>query len=226
LPAAAEETFAEQAAERLVNDILYGLLAPGQKLRIDRLKEQYGIGASPIREALSRLCALGLVTATSHRGFRVTEMSQADLEDITLVRQMVETTMLERAIAHGGDEWEVGIVAAFARLSRAVLHSGSDETSAFRSVEPAHKQFHQALVAGGTSPRLAQMQNLAFDQAFRYRDMMFRGLHDRGDFLAIHQALMEDVLSRDPARAIPALRAHLALTPRMVYGARQLADSG
>jgi len=60
----------------------------------------------------------------------------------------------------------------------------------------------------------------AFDQAFRYRDMMFRGLHDRGDFLAIHQALMEDVLSRDPARAIPALRAHLALTPRMVYGAQ------
>jgi DNA-binding GntR family transcriptional regulator len=47
LPAAAEETFAEQAAERLVNDILYGVLAPGQKLRIDSLKEQYGIGWSP-----------------------------------------------------------------------------------------------------------------------------------------------------------------------------------
>jgi DNA-binding GntR family transcriptional regulator len=218
LPAITEETFAEQAAVRLVNDILYGVLAPGQKLRIDSLKDQYGIGASPIREALSRLCVLGLVTATSHRGFRVTEMSEADLADITLVRQMVETTMLERAIASGGDEWEVGIVAAFARLSRAALHSGGDLVAAFRSFEPAHKQFHQALVAGGASPRLTQMQNLAFDQAFRYRDMMFRGLHDPGDFLAMHQTLMEDVLSRDPARAIPALRSHLALTPRMVYG--------
>jgi len=219
-PAATEETFAEQAAVRLVNDILYGVLAPGQKLRVESLKEQYGVGASPIREALSRLCALGLVTATSHRGFRVTEMSEADLADITLVRQMVETTMLERAIAHGGDEWEVGIVAAFARLSRAVLHSGDDLVAAFRSFEPAHKQFHQALVAGCTSPRLIQMQNLAFDQAFRYRDMMFRGLHDPGDFLAMHQALMEDVLSRDPARAVPALRDHLALTPRMVYAVK------
>ncbi len=219
MPEAAEETFAEQAAQRLENDILYGVLAPGQKLRIDSLKEQYGIGASPIREALSRLCALGLVTAISHRGFRVTEMSQADLEDITLVRQMVETTMLQLAIETGGDEWEVGIVAAFARLSRAVMHSTGDGTAAFRSFEPAHKQFHQALVAGCTSPRLTQMQDLGFDQAFRYRDLMFRGLADRDDFLAMHQALMEDVLSRDSARAIPALRAHLALTPRMVYGA-------
>jgi DNA-binding GntR family transcriptional regulator len=218
LPEAGEETFAEQAAERLVNDILYGVLAPGQKLRIDSLKEHYGIGASPIREALSRLCALGLVTATSHRGFRVTEMSQPDLEDITLVRQMVEATMLERAIAAGGDEWEVGIVAAFARLSRAVMHSSGGDGATFRRFEPAHKQFHQALVAGCVSPRLAQIQTLAFDQAFRYRDMMFGGLHDRDDFLAMHQALMEDVLSRDPARAIPALRAHLALTPKMVYG--------
>lgn len=218
MPAVTEETFAEQAAERLVNDILYGVLAPGQKLRIDSLKEQYGIGASPMREALSRLRALGLVTASSHRGFRVTEMSDADLQDITLVRQMVETTMLERAIETGGDEWEVGIVAAFARLSRAVLHATGDAGAAFRSFEPAHKQFHQALVAGCSSPRLAQMQNLAFDQAFRYRDMMFRGLHDRDDFLAIHQALMDDVLSRDTTRAIPALRAHLRLTPKMVYG--------
>ena len=213
-----DETFAEQAAERLVNDILYGVLAPGQKLRMEALKAQYGIGASPIREALARLTSLGFVTASSHRGFRVSEMSRADLEDITVVRHVVECAMVEQAIACGDDEWEVGIIAAFARLSRAVAGSDTAGPVPFRAFEVSHKQFHRALLAACPSPRLAQIQDVSFDQSFRYRDLMFKTLGDGADFLRNHERLMQDVLSRDVARATAALRAHLSQTIALAYG--------
>ena len=217
-----DETFAEQTAERLIADILHGVLKPGEKLRVEALKAQYGVGASPIREALARLTSLGFVVAASHRGFRVTAMSAEDLADITLVRQLVETVMVEQSIVLGGDEWEIGIVTAFARLTRALAHVEDPADAArFRSFEAAHKLFHRALVAACPSARLTQMQDLLFDQALRYRDLMYRSLLDRADVLANHEMLMNDVLSRDPGRAGPALRAHLALTPMRVYATGQ-----
>ena len=64
-------TLAATAFERLRADILSCKLAPGSKLPFDRLKEDYGVGLSPLREALSRLATSGLVTMEGQRGFRV-----------------------------------------------------------------------------------------------------------------------------------------------------------
>src|SRR6185437_11629161 len=64
-----------QAYETLRQDILAGVLPPGKKLRIEELKETYGIGASAIREALSMLISDILVQRIDHRGFRVAEVS-------------------------------------------------------------------------------------------------------------------------------------------------------
>src|SRR5690606_36198597 len=103
-PRAASETLSERAAALVEHDILVGVWSPGDRLGIQALSERYGIGATPLREGLSRLVSRGLISAVGQKGFRVASVSEADLVDITEVRIMIETEALRRSIRDGRDD--------------------------------------------------------------------------------------------------------------------------
>lgn len=216
---ASKETLTEVAIQRLTADIVDGVLVPRQKLLMADLKKRYGMGASPLREALAQLVSLGFVAFDPRRGFRVAPISKEDLEDITQVRQTLETAALRRAMALGGDEWEVGIVAAFARMQRVVARCMEGEVDA--DVEASHKQFHTALIAGCQSPRLLELHSNFHDQASRYRHVMLEHVPSLDDFLVPHEQLMKVVLARRADEACAMLSDHMAITLRKVYPERQ-----
>ncbi len=211
------ETLIETATAQLTDEIVRCELAPGQKLLIAELKKRYEMGASPLREALSRLCSLGLVIFDSGRGFRVAPTSKADLEDITTVREIVEVAALERSIATGDDEWEVGIVAAYARLIRAAIRNGEEVGHLAEETEVAHKGFHTALVSACESKRLFHAHLTLYDQACRYRHQMLERTYELEEFLAVHKELMKAVLDRDIDEARAKLIAHLRITLSKIY---------
>ena len=84
-------TLTSKYYEGLQNDIIEGVLPPGEKLTIAKLKKRYGVGPTPLREALSRLLDTGLVTVVDNRGFYVRQVSEDDIRDIyktfSLIRQ-------------------------------------------------------------------------------------------------------------------------------------------
>ena len=213
---ASKETLTEVAIQRLTTDIVEGVLLPEQKLLIAELKQGYGMGASPLREALARLSSQGFVTFDRRRGFRVAPVSRADLEDITLTRQILETAALRRAMALGGDDWEVGVVAAYTRLELVVgRHADGGGNAA--ELEATHKQFHTALIAGCGSQRLTDLHSNYYDQASRYRQVMLERTHALNDFLTSHKQLATAVLSRKADDACAMLSEHIAITQRMVF---------
>ena len=71
--------------------------APGTVLRQDRLSEQYGVSRTPIREALRRLAALGLVSFEPNRGVRVRTLTRAELREAFLIRAELESLATEIA---------------------------------------------------------------------------------------------------------------------------------
>lgn len=105
-------TLANEVFEKLRADILSMSLPPGTKLRFDDLREAYGVGLSPLREALSRLAENRLVVATGQRGFRVPLVSVEDILDIAMVRKQIEGLALRLSIQNGDDVWEARVVAA------------------------------------------------------------------------------------------------------------------
>ncbi|MDR8726371.1 GntR family transcriptional regulator [Burkholderia pseudomultivorans] len=215
-----KETLTEVILERLSEDIIDGVLPPGHNLRIEQLKEQYDVGASPLREALSRLTSLGLVTNETRRGFRVAPLSEADLLDLTRMRILVESEALRDAISSGKADWEMEIAGTFARLALAVGRSYESPNDARKTIELAHKQFHMALLAACRSQRLKQLQSTFYDQANRYRHVILSHAQQLDGFIERHEALMETVLKRDPEESIALLSEHLAITPHDVYGVR------
>ena len=91
---------AERARRSVIEaDILRGALAPGARLGIAETAARYGVGATPLREALSRLAARGLVDAIGQRGFRVKPISRDDLADIVRIRTVIEREALRLSMA-------------------------------------------------------------------------------------------------------------------------------
>ncbi len=192
------DTLTERAASLLQRDILAGQLAPGARLGIVDLARRYEIGATPLREGLSRLVSRGLIVAIGQRGFRVSPVSEDDLRDITRIRTVVEIEALRLAITEGGDSWEAGILAALHRLRRYIERTGA------------------RLEACG-SPRLLAAHSDFYDQAYRYRRVMMQVVPDGRDFIDSHQRLADRVLARDIAGAQAMLAKHLEATVHFVY---------
>jgi DNA-binding GntR family transcriptional regulator len=85
-----EQLSKTDAAYRLLRrDILSTKLKPGAPLKLSALRDAYGVGWTPLREALSRLEAERLVTAISNRGFTVAPVSREALEDLTRARLVI-----------------------------------------------------------------------------------------------------------------------------------------
>jgi GntR family carbon starvation induced transcriptional regulator len=212
-----EDTLAARAAERIEADILKGALAPDTRLGIVETAARYGVGATPLREALSGLASRGLVNAIGKRGFRVKSVSREDLADIVRVRTVLEREALRLSITAGGGAWEGGIVAALHQLKRYVR----DGLRGFGEGEPAfdalHKGFHSALIAACGSPRLLSACSALYDEAYRYRRLMMATFKDREVFLRDHEILAEATIERSLERAIELLEAHVASTLNIVY---------
>lgn len=210
----ARPNLAISAYRRLKQDIIRGVHAPGEKLLMSRLTAQYQLGVSPLREALSQLVGERLVTAASQRGYRVAEMSVAELEDIYDARACTEGLLIELAIARGDDEWEADVLAKAHTLAKVVEIDSPEQM--LDVWDARHQAFHTAIVAGCRSFHLMQQRMALFDQAERYRHLWLQQTVFSPEALARkrteHDELVEILLARDSLRASAFIRDHL-MTP-------------
>lgn len=212
-------TLAEQAYEYLQHDLLAGVFAPGEKMQPQVLQERYGLGTSPIREALMLLSRDGLVRNQGQRGFRVAEASRDDLLDIIHARKQIETELLRDAIRCGDEDWGAQIAATFYKLVHTPVPSPDDMEGAHRW-EAAHRQFHFALLGAARSKWLRRLDEQLVLHSERYRRMR---LHDGQPITAMesnidrsHRELMEAVLNRDAEHACALLASHIEETAKIV----------
>ncbi|WP_431981561.1 GntR family transcriptional regulator [Streptomyces qinglanensis] len=82
-------TLRSQVATALRDEILAGRLATGRDFTVKEIAEQYGVSATPVREALVDLAAQGLLDVEQHRGFRVHEFTPADYRAMCEARELV-----------------------------------------------------------------------------------------------------------------------------------------
>ena len=211
----AQQTLSDRAHAMLRGDIVSGRLAPATRLRISQLSESYGIGASPLREALSKLSSEFLVIFEPQRGFSVAPLCPEELRDISRVRCELEGEALHRAIMAGDDAWEAGIVAAFYALGKADSRRRAMPDAA-ADWEDRNRDFHEALVAACDSPWLKRLRGLIYYQHERYRRISLTHPDPARDLQGEHAAIMEAALARHAAEAIRLSKEHIDRTTRAV----------
>ncbi|WP_092646941.1 GntR family transcriptional regulator [Jannaschia faecimaris] len=211
-------TLTDAAYDALRVDIIRGLRGPGERLRIERLKALYGVGPTPLREALQRLSADGLVAASGNRGFSVASLDAAEFIDLNIARTALETQALRLSITNGDDLWEAGVVSAAYRMAKADTTLMSDGGASIDAWEGMNEMFHLAMVAACGSDWLLRVRKRLHDQCERYRRAALDRRRGARDLRAEHAAIADAVLARDVERALDLTKSHFDATVETLSG--------
>lgn len=206
---------ADQVHEILTERILDRVYQPGERLNIDALARELGVSSSPVREALTRLTAEGLVSSSSFIGFAVAPMPDgAWFDELYDYRELVET-------------WAVRIVATLrpsavlANLNAAVaaLEQGTYGSS-FRDYRTAHdadEAFHRILIEAAGNRVVAKTYRELNPHLHHARLYMSRP-QDVALVVAEHRAILEAIDKGDADAAAAAMLSHLKLSRARLLG--------
>ncbi len=205
--ASTPETIGESAYRRIRSDIIFGLLPPGQKLRLEKVSESYGTSISTLRELLNRMCAEGLIVAEGQRGFEVASVSAEDFRQVAALRILLENHALQQSFTSGDLDWEGSVVSAHHKLGvteRRMLEGTRQNQELWKQCD---WDFHHALISACGSDVLLAAHALAYDRYLRYQmiAVVFRGEIAARE----HQQLLECALVRDWKKAQAILVEHV-----------------
>lgn len=207
-----EGSATHRAYQQLRQMIVTGVLKPGEKLKIEGLRQRLDTGASPIREALSLLTSDNLVERIDQRGFRTAEISTENFEEILVLRCTLEELALRESLTRATETWEEQLVLAHHRMQRA------KETQS-ETFEQFHKEFHMALLANAASPILLKFCSQLYDLNIRYRFLAGNALnYQRRDVGDEHKGILDAAIARDVDLASERLINHYRMTGAFLAG--------
>ncbi|NAS26086.1 FCD domain-containing protein [Herbidospora sp. NEAU-GS84] len=196
LPVVGErQSLREQVAQALRDALVAGEMRPGVVYSAPVLAAQFGVSATPVREAMLDLAKEGLVEAVRNKGFRVTEMSDSDLDDITEIRRLIEVPTVARLA-------ESGLDADFERLrplAREIVSSA--ERGDLLTYVNADLRFHLELLSLAGNAHLVEVVRELRGRARLYG---LKGLADAGklvDSAREHVELLDALIEGDRAAA-------------------------
>ncbi len=189
-------------ADRLRTAIMRGTFPPGTQLGEVELAARLGVSRGPLREAMQRLVAEGLLRSERHRGLFVRELDAADVRDVYTARTAVERAAGLLLLA--GDR-----VAAAERLTAALnrMEAVPDDPVALADADHA---FHAELVAASGSPRLRRMADVLLVETRMCLAALQETLPPAAALIAEHRALRDAVRDGDAERMAAVLEAHMA----------------
>ncbi len=197
----------EKVYRRIRTDIIFGRLEPAEKLKLERLREDYGASVGTLRELLNRLASEGLVVAEGQRGFEVAPVSAKNLREIAALRLLLESHALSQSFKAGDMDWEGRVVSAhhkLAAIEKRLIAGDRTDTEVWKQYD---WEFHHALISACGSNALLEAHAPVYDKYLRYQ--MVAGIF-RGEIAAReHQQLLECALRRDTKTAQKVLVVHI-----------------
>lgn len=220
-------TLRQQIADALRDEVLAGRLQAGMEFTVKEIAEQYGVSATPVREALVDLSAQGLLEADQHRGFRVHEYSVEDYRGIVEARGLVVDGMFQvlasdRASHRDPDDPRVR--AAVAGVRRRAEEAQRAATAGDLTVLIGYDlRFWRELAALFGNPYLADFLHRLRVQSWVCAVQHLRRLDDlRGHLWSRHTDLVDALARRDLSTARSIIAAHdadsVALIERLAAG--------
>lgn len=196
--------------DALRRDIIRHVLAPGERLKIQDLTERYGVGLSPVREALALICGAGLVIREDRRGFRVAPVSLGDYRDAQLVIGRLWPYALRLGVANGDLAWEQRLVLALYRTLNFDWDRAEREPQLHDDWDNRFRGFQRELVAGSGSPTLVTLVDTLMDRVERYRWLVPEAKADTALDDVNHRALVDALIARDIDKLHQAMRNYVA----------------
>ncbi len=207
------KTLIEHAYSLMRHDIINGTLRPDEKLRVAHLQKTYGVSASTLREAISRLVSEYLVSAEGQRGYKVSSLDLEELKDITELRVLIEVNAVRESVRNSTDAWREQLTIVFHELSK---HEQPINPENSHKWEALNAQFHQILCYGKPSPWTKRTLNLLAQHSERYIHLAIKIAQSNRDVHAEHSTIYEAAMAGNELRAALAIEDHIRATTRYV----------
>jgi len=201
-----------QIVERLIGEIVSRRIQPGEKLAISKLADQFGVSATPVREALIELSETGVVEWQTNRGALCRPFGPRQIRELYDLRRLLETEALRRSYDHLGYEELVDL------RHRTQQMASRGAAQDFGQAYDADRGLHRLLANRCQNERLAH-------ELHRYDGLMAamcRSVHNADDSLTIglteHVEIIDSLLAGDPERARLQLGHHIVATGHRIAG--------
>lgn len=205
---------AHQAYESIRNLILDGSYRPGEKLSEEELAARLGVSRTPVREAVRRLHAEGLVEWAANRGATVPEWSERDLEEIFELRALLESYGAELAATRITPEEIARLRELSAEMER---HAASGDPGRADRIAVCNAEFHDIVLRAGRNHRLSALLGAVVQTPLVYRTFRRYDEAALSRSMAHHRELVDAFESGDRAWAGSVMRAHI-LAARATLG--------
>ncbi len=209
-PLGSEKSLAARVSEAVRMAIVSGEFEPGRLYSVNDLANQLGVSRTPVREAIIRLSAAGMVRFERGRGIRILEITAKDLEEIFILRLLLEVPAARHAVSLMGMD----------QIETLKIHLEAMRSAALRGDEHAmmesDRSFHCALLAPAGNVRLVECIDGLRDIVLK------RGKSTAGqsrtllDIVAEHDGVLSHVESGDADGTASALAAHIQHTGRLL----------
>lgn len=198
-------TSSERVYQALREQIFAGTLAPGARLVELQLAAQFDVSRTPVREALKRLTAEGLVSLDSARGMVVRDLDPREVEQIYLIREVLEG-LAARLAVHAATAAEVGKL----HLLMDMMEE-SARNQRWEVVVQANLKFHEVLLAASGNERLCSMARSLQDFVWRFSSVAFTNHARVEKVLTEHRAIVAALEAGDADRAETLARQHMTI---------------
>ncbi|MFI1970103.1 GntR family transcriptional regulator [Streptomyces cinnamoneus] len=218
-------TLRSQIADALREEVIAGRLPAGRQFTVKEIAEQYGVSATPVREALLDLCSQGLLDVELHKAYRVREFSYADFRDMVEARTLIVEGMFrrsaERALLSATPESLGSVRRRAEEAGRAALAGDLDILIGY------DLRFWREMAGLVGNPYISDFLDRVRVQSWVFTVPLLRRLDDlRGRLWHRHTELVEAVAGRDVARAQRIIVEYNAHTLALVDGLSGAAAGG
>lgn len=217
-PRLVKTSLAEQAYDELKRQILDQRLRPGARLNIDALSRECGVSSSPLREALVRLGAEGLVTFSANAGFSVAPVPDAQhMRNLLEFRSMIEV-FCARAGAGRANEQTVATMRKAVDVMASMREKGVGYRH-YRAYMDLEQEFHQAIVDSADNPVIsASYRELHLILSVARLSVVPESDNiGSDDAVREHRTIVAAFEAHDPDAAELAVRAHLEAAQARMY---------
>ena len=191
---------------RLQAEIALGNLLPGDRVKVNDLATEWKVSPTPLREAVQRLAARGVLVMSPQRGARVAGVSLEEARELYGLRLQLEPQALRSSLENSDPSYVEGVREAYDAFVALRKRRRSNPPTAFE-VYGLHRSFHDATMARCTSAWLLHLVSVLMDQTMRYVRYSFERTAPRLDE---HTHLVERIVAGDVDGAVASHETHLA----------------
>lgn len=191
--------------------IVEGRYAPGTRLVEQRLAASLDVSRTPVREALRRLEAEGLVVVERHRGAEVRGLSPEEVADLYDVRSRLEAYAAELAAQRCTPADVARLDEATAAFDEAVqqVRRNGPELDHVRALDEANGAFHGALLDASKHTRIRQLVNRAVDVPLVFQALRHFSAEELARSSLFHHLVRDAVAAHEPDRAARLMTEHV-----------------